>query len=210
MSLPRRGLQGGKIVGIKFHFRKLTSDSPAIGRLICLAERDNVYHVESQLAAGFFSADPDNGVRFLASIEHQGDPDYWDIVEVPETSNLQIELWADSMAGHKPPFAYDFVGAFNSAMGIHERDPYKWFCSLVAVEVASRAGIVGLDPMPDPALLRSQLKQHAGLLGAGERVYYPVAGLALGDADVAYVSQLVDDRLIDSALAQKLIQRMAA
>ncbi len=198
---------------LEFWFRILSADSPPIGRIICLAERDNTYHVESHFRGEFFSAHFTEGVRITDQIEHDDDPaGYWEIIRVPAQVTDQIQAWAESICGAK----YDTMGAINSALGIPLHDPYRWFCSLVAGAVASRAGILGIDPLPSPSELRYQLKCHlaektfaSALLSAvkGEIPRcFPVPGLEFGDEDYAYVHSLVAGRQISVALKDRLIQ----
>jgi hypothetical protein len=195
---------------LEFWFRKLTPDSPPIGRIICLAEREDVYHVEVRMRGQWFSATTDYGVRFTIDPGHLlmtggspalgPDPEYWDVVAVPEL--VSDDNWCSLEVGA----GYDYFGALNSAIGVHIRNPYKWFCSEIAAEVASRCGITGLDPLPDPSVLRGQLMRHVGML-QGEPII-PV-GLAFGDADSAYLQSLVDSRTIDPDTAQKVMARIA-
>ena len=186
---------------LEFWFRLLTQDSPPLGRIICMVEGDNVYHVETRWAGRFFSATPGQGVRFADEIEHQDDSGYWSVVRVPEPVSATVASWAASIVGQP----YDFFGALNSALGIPARDPYRWFCSLVGEEIATRSGIGGLDALPDPSTLCRQLQSHAGIISASAIAKYPVAGLQLADEDERYLASLVDSRLIDTSLAQKVL-----
>ena len=187
---------------LEFWFRLLTPNSPPMGRIICMAEADNVYHVETRFHGKFFSADPTDGVRFVDQVEHQDSPSgFWDVLRVPDQVTPAIDDWAESIVGER----YDFFGAFNSAMGIPLRDPYRWFCSLVAEEIAKQAGIDGLDPLPSPSTLRKQLWSHVGLVTASPTATFPVAGLKLGDNDLAFIQELVSRRAIDAETAEKVI-----
>ena len=187
---------------LSFWFRLLSADSTPLDRVICMAERDNCYHVETHLHGQFFSAAIDQGVRFTTIVPHQDAPaGYWDIVQVPEQVTPEIDDWAESIVGAK----YDVFGALNSALGIPLHDPYRWFCSLIASAVGSRAGILGLDPLPSPSLLRQQLKAHVGIVSASATATFPVAGLRLGDDEMACITHLVQSRAIDPAMAEKVI-----
>lgn len=182
---------------LQFWFQLLQPDSPPLARVICMAERDNVFHVETLLRGRFFSAHFTEGVRFADSLPHQTDAGYWNVVTISEESTPEIEAWCESIAGSK----YDTFGALNSAMGIPLRDPYRWFCSLVGEEIASRAGVLGLDPLPSPSKLRQQLKSAAGIVSASPTATFPVAGLKLLDTDLYYLCDLVADRTIDPDMA---------
>jgi hypothetical protein len=184
---------------LQFWFRLLQPDASPLDRLICLAEHDNVCHVEAFFRGRFFSADITRGVRFLDEVPYQDDPSgYWDVFPVPEPVDDVLQAWAESIVGSR----YDVFGAINSAMGIPLHDPYRWFCSLLASAVGSRVGIANLDPLPSPSLLRQQLKMHTGLATSNRQ---PVPGLDLADEDFAYVQQLVEARSIDPETAQKII-----
>jgi hypothetical protein len=191
---------------LNFHFKILNTSDPAFctpfDKIIALIEKDNTPHVETEFADGtFFSADPENGVRFLDTLPHALDPAFWDVVEVPENETDAVVQWAHSILG-KP---YDYAGAFNSAMGIPVRDPYRWFCSLCAATAATMAGVPGIDPLPDPSKLRQELVGHN--LRVKPKAITPVwpIGLAFTDADSTTIQQLVVARKIDVALAQKVI-----
>ena len=152
-------------------------------------------------------------MRITDQIEHDDDPaGYWEIIRVPAQVTDQIQAWAESICGAK----YDTMGAINSALGIPLHDPYRWFCSLVAGAVASRAGIVGIDPLPSPSQLRratqvpparKDLCQCPALRRQGRNPpLFPVPGLEFGDEDYAYVHSLVAGRQISVALKDRLIQ----
>ena len=191
---------------LEFWFRKLTPDSPPIGRIICLAEREDVYHVEVRMRGQWLSATTDYGVRFTIDPGHLlmtggspalwPDPEYWDVVAVQELMTDEVYNWCLEEVGA----GYNYFGALNSAIGVRIRNPYKWFCSEIAAEVASRCGITGLDPLPDPSVLRSQLMQHVGML-QGEPI--------IPDYDSAYLQSLVDSRIINPNTAQKVMARIA-
>ena len=181
---------------LEFHFSKLTDDSGSFGHIICLAEGDNVYHVETKFGGRFFSADPQDGVRFLPAVEHQDDPNYWCVVGVPEQAILSTQLWAETLV--RQP--YDYFGAINSALGIPLRNPYAWYCSLLGEEIATRSGILSLAPLPSPATLRRQLLSHISVASDPA----PVAGLAMRDEDFDFVQRLVDSRKIGADLAERI------
>jgi hypothetical protein len=180
----------------------LTNDSPPIGRLICLLEKDDTYHVEVLLRDQFFTATTDLGVRFTHDPGHlladgTPDPKYWDVIDIPELSTDIIEDWAESEVGSH----YDFFGAFNSAMGVPLRDPYRWFCSEIATQIASMAGEVGLDPLSCPSKLRQQLLTHT------DRGIQPKGipeGLSFEDQDSLYLKDLVDRNIIDPHLDEAI------
>lgn len=192
---------------LQFWFRLLTPDTDSQGRIICLVERDNTYHVETRLNGRFLSATPKEGVRFVDDLFHDENPfGYWDVIRVRQPVTPALLRWADSILGQP----YDYLGALNSALGVPVRDPYRWFCSLVAREAAALAGIDGLEPLPDPSCLRRQLWAHGGLVTASPTGKFPVKGLALSEEDEAYLTGLVDAGKIYPRLAHRLIDACEA
>jgi hypothetical protein len=187
---------------LEFWFRILNPGDGALARVICLAERDNVFHVESRFRGKFWSADPERGVRALDDVDHQSEAGYWDVVCVAEQVTDALAALVVSELGQ----AYDFTGAIDSALGIPIRNPYRWFCSELAYQVAIAAGIVGLDPLPSPSKLRRQVKAHVGIVSASPTGKYPVAGLVLGDNEMRAIDDLVAEMKIAPETAARLLK----
>jgi len=198
---------------LEFWFRKLTPDSPPIGRIICLAERDDVYHVEVRMRGQWFSATTDYGVRFTIdpgyTADGAPDPEHWDVVAVQELMTDEVFAWCQKQVGKW----YDWYGAMLSPIIPADEirvNPYEWFCSELAAEVAESVGIPELNLAPDPSTLRMQLRNHAAYtLDFFCLSTHLVAGLVFGDADSAYLQSLVDSRTIDPDTAQKVMARIA-
>jgi hypothetical protein len=172
-----------------------------MGKIICLAERSDTWHVESRFGGRFFSAHGEtDDVRFRDTVEHQDSPNgYWEIIAVPELVTPEIEEWAESICKCK----YDYFGAWNSVIGVPLRDPYRYDCAFVAEAIASRSGIEGLDPMPSPARLRQQLRDRLRLTSLPNSPL--LAGLAIGDDEVAYLNDLVARGRIGPETAQAVL-----
>ncbi len=141
-------------------FRRLTPDSPEIGRVICLATGGSLYHVEAIFASGScFSANAPEGVRFLPSLP-QDDACHWLKVRVPWPETPNVLDWCEDQVGEK----YDYEAALNSAIGIPRRNPGKWFCSEIVAEICSRCGWCDAPAMPNPVALYRALCAKLGLV----------------------------------------------
>jgi hypothetical protein len=146
-------------------FRRFTHDSPELGRIICLATRGSVYHVEIVLADGrCFSSRGTGwprGVSFLDALP-QDNADHWLKVTVPWEESAALLAWCNFQVGK----GYDYRAAANSAIGIRDRNPDEWFCSSITAEVLSRAGWSDAPVMPNPAELYKAICAKLGLLAA--------------------------------------------
>ncbi len=160
-------------------FRKLTADSPAIGRIICAVTGGYEYHTEALTELGYFSAHYDEGVRFAAQIEHQDDPEYWDKIVVPVGWLPETLKWAVSISGA----AYDPLGAILSGFDADWRCAGKWFCSFTSRECCDRNGFCGLPTMPNPHRLRLALDARLGRVRQAE-----TPKIVFGEAEHVFLS----------------------
>jgi hypothetical protein len=192
---------------LEFWFRLHSADTDEIGRIICLLTGDNTYHVETRFRNCFWSETPELGVRALTPSDfppaHAGDPNYWEVVPVPQQVTDEIVAGIETRRGNP----YDYYGALLSGLRVkdatipYQRTPGKDWCSMVGKEVGTSAGIPNLDPMPCPSVLRQGIKASLGVVTAAS----PVAGLAFADPDFQYLQGLVDLGHIDQGFAERVI-----
>ena len=201
---------------LTFAFGLLRPDSDSLAKLICWGSRSRFFHVETKLNGRWHSAHFKTGVRFVDSLPNEGDPAYWETITIPELCTPEILAFAESICGAE----YDPLGAFDSAFGIPLANPFAWFCSRDARELASRAGVVNLSPLPAPGLLYLQLSDHltsaddfvSRLQGTRERLSAEESGRpALNSDDIDFVSHLVRTDRMSVNLADSIIhQQMGA
>ena len=176
-------------------FRKLTADSPAIGRIICAVTRGIEYHTEVITELGYFSSHDNSGVRFIDSLEHEDDAEYWDKIVVPAAWLPETLEWAKSIVGEP----YTKTGAFLSGFDVAWRPAGEWWCSATSREIVDRNGFRGTPEMPNPHALRVALD---ALLGNQPQAEAP--RVVFGDAEHDCLVQLMAQDKLTPAQVERI------
>jgi len=183
---------------LRVHFRRLTPDSPRMGRIICLACRDNVYHAEVECNGKFWTADATaDAVICRDTIEHECNPAYWDILRI-DAATVGLPEFGTQQLGKR----YDWTGAFLSAINSGKYDSSRYFCSRLARDFIAFCGTPIPDISPNPGKLRADLRK---LLGMGVPARATPLGMRIEAADHAYMQELVANGSIDEATRKRVM-----